>query len=582
MSALLILCFLTPLLATLLLTARPLRPLAIRLAPWSALPALGLAVVPGTVEPVQVPWLLLGGHLGADATARVFLLFTALVWTASGVYARSYLAGDEHRARYFAYHLLTLAGNLGLIVAADLANFYLFFSLMTFAAYGLVVHEGGAEALRAGRVYIALSVLGEAMLLAGGLLAAVHAGSLEARAIAGAVADAPRRDLVVALLFFGFGVKAGALPLHFWLPLAHPVAPTPASAVLSGAMIKAGLLGWLRFLPLGVAALPGWGAAVIGLGLAAAFFGAVAGTVQDDPKTVLAYSSISKMGIMTVGVGTGFLEPAAWPAVLAAVTVYATHHALAKGTLFLGVGVARAEVPDRRYRRLVLAGMLFAALAMVGAPLTSGSIAEHYLEEAAHHAPAEWPRWLGAFLPLTAAATTLPMVRLGARLLRGAPSGEHHPLRAGMWLPWAALLLGVAVVVWILPIRYSLGIEPPRLPELQAVRASLWPILLGGLLYRLAPRVSRWTGIRLRVPAGDVLAFLEKAGRRTGVRPGGIRLPSASDPMRTVAEWWYGAYVETDRRNPLLRMELRLTRWSTAVLLALFAIVALFGLLLLA
>lgn len=580
MSVLLVLSFLAPLLVVLLFAARPLRPLGVRLAPWAALPALALAVVPRPVEPVRVAWLLLGGHLGVDAVARVFLLFTALVWTASGVYARSYLAEDAHRTRYFVYHLLTLAGNLGLIVATDLANFYLFFSLMTFAAYGLIVHEGSREALRAGRVYIVLSVLGEAMLLAGGLLAAVHAGSLEAEAVAGAVAAAPRRDLIIALLFWGFGVKAGALPLHFWLPLAHPVAPTPASAVLSGTMIKAGLLGWLRFLPLGEAALPGWGALVIGLGLAAAFFAAVAGAVQRDPKTVLAYSSIGKMGVMTVGVGVGFLEPSAWPVAAAAVAVYATHHALAKGALFLGVGVARAELSGRLQRGLVLAGVLLAALAIVGAPLTSGSIAEHYLEGAAHHAPAEWPRWLGVLLPLAAAATTLLMVRLMVRLVQGSPGEERHPPSAGVWLPWLALLLGVATLLWWVPRRYAPGLEPPHLPDLAAAWAGVWPILLGGALYWLALLLARWTGARLRVPAGDVLVPLERVGERTGVRPGAIRAPAAPDLMSAVADGWYGAYVGRGRRDALLRMELRLTRWSTAGLLMLLVIVALFGLLL--
>ena len=95
---------------------------------------------------------------------------------------------------------------------------------------------------------------------------------------------------------FGFGIKAGALALHFWLPLAHPAAPVPASAVLSGAMIKAGLLGWLRFLPLGYAALPAAGLGLVGVGLAAALIGAAAGALQRNPKTVLAWSSVARWG----------------------------------------------------------------------------------------------------------------------------------------------------------------------------------------------------------------------------------------------------------------------------------------------
>jgi formate hydrogenlyase subunit 3/multisubunit Na+/H+ antiporter MnhD subunit len=107
------------------------------------------------------------------------------------------------------------------------------------------------------------------------------------------------------LLLVGFGIKAGALSLHFWLPLAHPAAPVPASAVLSGAMLKAGLLGWIRFLPLGEAAMPLSGVTLVSAGLGAAVLGTFVGVVQNDPKTVLAYSSISQMGIITTGIVFG-------------------------------------------------------------------------------------------------------------------------------------------------------------------------------------------------------------------------------------------------------------------------------------
>jgi formate hydrogenlyase subunit 3/multisubunit Na+/H+ antiporter MnhD subunit len=121
---------------------------------------------------------------------------------------------------------------------------------------------------------------------------------------------------------------AGVYALHVWLPLAHPVAPTPASAVLSGAMIKAGLLGWLRFLPLGEAATPGWGNVCTIAGLAAAFDGVLVGCTQDNAKTVLAYSSISQMGFMTMAVGVGLTVPAVWTQALTATALYALHHAM--------------------------------------------------------------------------------------------------------------------------------------------------------------------------------------------------------------------------------------------------------------
>ncbi|HSM22072.1 MAG TPA: proton-conducting transporter membrane subunit, partial [Rubrivivax sp.] len=229
--------------------ARRQRGLAQTLAPWAALPALALALLGSPDLSLDLPWLLLGARFGLDATTRVFLFFTAALWLCGGLYAQTYLAGDRARARFTAFFLLTCGGNLGLILAQDIASFYAGFAIMTFSAYGLVVHESSAAARRAGRIYVVMAVAGEALLLTGFLWLADVAGTLDMAQAVAALAHAPARQGIVWLLLAGFGVKAGALLLHMWLPLAHPVAPTPASAVLSGAIIKAGLLGWLRFLP---------------------------------------------------------------------------------------------------------------------------------------------------------------------------------------------------------------------------------------------------------------------------------------------------------------------------------------------
>ena len=144
------------------------------LAPWAALPALLLSlwVEPGLV--ISVPWLLLGAQFGIDTTAQVFLLFTALLWICAGVYARAYMGDDANVSRFFAFFLATMSGNVGLILAQDMITFYLFFALMSFAAYGLVIHDGSTEARRAGRVYLSLVIVGE-VLLVPGLLLITHA-----------------------------------------------------------------------------------------------------------------------------------------------------------------------------------------------------------------------------------------------------------------------------------------------------------------------------------------------------------------------------------------------------------------------
>ena len=319
MDALMLLALAAPLLLALLVMWPASRRHAEWLAPLSPLPALLLALAARDGLVADLPWLLLGSRFMLDETGRLFLGFTAVVWLLAGWYARGYLAGDPRRHVFWSFYLATAAGNLGVCLAGDAASFYLLFALMTFAAYGLVIHSGSAEARRAGRVYLIMAVLGEAALVAGMLLA-VHAASSHYLSDLAAVAPPAA---AIPLLLLGFGIKVGMPLLHMWLPLAHPVAPVPASAVLSGVMLKAGLLGWLRFLPLGTAALPETGTLLLTAGLLAMFLGVAAGLCQREPKVLLAYSSISQMGFMTLAVGAGLLAPQLWPVLLPAVGLYA-------------------------------------------------------------------------------------------------------------------------------------------------------------------------------------------------------------------------------------------------------------------
>jgi hydrogenase-4 component B len=484
MSALPVLAVTVPLALALLLAWPGARRATLALAPWAALPALAAALAP-PAPVLEAPMLLLGVRIGLDSTARVFLLFTALLWLAVGASARAYVAADPRRLQFWAFFLSAEGGNLLLVAALDAASFYLGFALMTFAAYGLVVHARTPAAWRAGRVYLVMAVLGEGALLAGLWLAVADAGSIALPLAGGAAAS--------ALLFAGFGVKAGVAALHLWLPLAHPVAPTPASAVLSGAMIKAGVLGWLRFLPPGGEAWPVLGATAVALALAAMFGAAAAGLVQRDPKTVLAYSSVSQMGFLTLGVGAGLLAPGAWPALGGAVALYALHHGLAKGALFLGVGA----IPERgRARRWALVAMALPALALAGAPWTSGIVAKTGLKAALASLPPPWPALLGVLLPLAAIGTTLVMGRFFVTLaaLHGAP-------RPGLAPPWLAAVAFSAAcgVLLVAPAGAA-----------AAWLAAAWPVVAG---IALSVVVARWRPLDRNarepvVPAGDLLVWL--------------------------------------------------------------------------
>jgi formate hydrogenlyase subunit 3/multisubunit Na+/H+ antiporter MnhD subunit len=473
---------------------------------WTAaVPALALAIVGDTDARLELPRVLTGVAFGLDDVGRVFLLFTALLWAVAGLYARVYMKGEARVVRFQAFFLLALAGNVGLALARDMVAFYLCFALMSFGAWVLVIHDGTREARRAGLVYIVLVVIGEALLVAGVLLAA-GAGGTAFDGLAARLAEAPRLELAAGLLLAGFAIKAGLVPLHVWLPLAHPVAPTPASAVLSGAMIKAGLLGWLRFLPLGEIALPEWGILCVFLGLLSAFYGVAVGVTQTDAKTVLAYSSVSQIGLMTVGVGIGLVEPALAPVVTGAVVVYALHHGLAKGALFLGVGIS-AKGPQRAgYRATVAAGLLLPALALAGAPLTSGMPAKALLKEAIYLADEAWAAILLALLPAAAVGTMLLMVRF--LVLAWPRTRAREPVPVGLLLPWGLLLAGVASLAWI-----EFAAEPAQdlTPAISVADAwsYFWPVVAGAGLAFLAGKVAWWRGHR--VAAGDLLVPIERA-----------------------------------------------------------------------
>lgn len=456
---------------------------------------------------LDLPWLLLGVRLGVDEIGRVFLFFTVVLWLLSGVYARSYLARNPRRARFFAFFVLTLSGNLGLIVAQDALSFYLFFALMSFSAYGLIVHNRDSQSLRAGRVYIYLVVLGEALLFAGLLEGAWNAGSLNLDRFA----DVAQNDRVIALLFFGFGIKAGALPLHVWLPLAYRAAPTPAGAVLSGAMINAGLLGWLRFLPLGQDALPEWSLLLIVAGLGAAIYGVLVGLFQDEPETVLAYSSISQMGLMTIGVGVGAAAPEIWPLCLSVILIYALHHAFAKGALFLGVGVAAGTGSGTTQRWLVITGLLVPALALAGLPLSSGAVAKAALKSLTDVLPEPWSGWLAISLSLVAIGTTLLMARF-LYLAWPQESRQPRPFK-GLWFPWIILLAFVVCSIWLWPMARAASLRTLSIADFWH---ALWPIGVGAIGAFAAWALTRKTQIRLpfRVPAGDILSAVIWSSQR--------------------------------------------------------------------
>jgi formate hydrogenlyase subunit 3/multisubunit Na+/H+ antiporter MnhD subunit len=451
------------------------------LAPLAALAAA--AWVPVGTE-VGLDWVLLGLQLRLDAIGRVFLLFSGLLWLVAGIYAALTMAEDEHAGRLRLFFLLTLAGNLLLILAADMLAFYAGFALMGIAAYGLVVYRRSQRARRAGRVYLAWTLVGELALFCAMVLLAADAHSLRFEHLA--ERDLP--DAAVALLLFGFGIKLALPGLHVWLPVTYAAAPPVAAAVLSGPMMKSGLLGWLRFLPPGAPGLSAWGELLFALGAAGAVLGLVAGVGQRDPRVVLGYSSIAKMGLASALFGAALAQPQAAAGIVAALLLFAMHHLLVKGALFLGVG----EWERVGSRPWVLAGLVALSLAMAGAPLTGGSAAKSALVDALSETDAG-PGWL---FNLSAVATVLLMARFLWLVGRTGPaSGQGFNWASASWIGLAGAAMWLPFAPRDLPLSPS-GLEPLAIGTALALAAWL----------ATRRRPLPWRGI----PPGDILRLFNR------------------------------------------------------------------------
>lgn len=546
--------------------ARPLRGLILSLSSWAALPALALGMLSGPALVVDLPWLFLGVRLGLDAAGHIFLIWTALLWTFVGLFARFALGDDPGRLRFLRFYLASMTGSLGIVFAQDVATLSLFFALMTFAAYGLIVHEGTEAAQRAGRLYLALAVVGEAVLLEAVMLSASHAGGGEFHSLHLGMATASDRHLIVALVLTGLGIKIGLVPLHVWLPPAYSFAPNAASAVLSGTCLMTGLLGFLRLLP--IAALPAsrWGLICAIGGLAGIFYVVAMGLTQKNPKTLLGYATISQSGILAIGLGVAMAAPPARPVVIASLLLFVFLSSPALAALYMGVHIAAASHGAAWSRRLIGSGLALAALALAGAsPISHAIVATGIFTQTAELSP--WTDWLRWSIQFAGVGTTLLMGRL---LILTWPHGRARdgrsapPLGVGTWLPWAAVLILMVSTAFLVAFLITFDrLSPALRPAL--IKGSLWPVAAGTLLVASALGVARRFGFAAPqpVPAGDLLLVAEwliHIGRQ-GWRTSMVGLL----PVRTsgIVSRWHEVPAGPWLTSVLIKAERQLGRWLT-------------------
>ncbi len=454
----------------------------------------GLTSVLGILRGTPVTWSVPSGiplfaySFSYDALAGFFNLALAIPVTAVSIYSFSYLKEFEGKRNIgvfgFLFHLLLLSLTI-VFTAANAFLFLIAWEVMALAAYGLVTfyHED-RETRRAGLLYIIMAHIDAGCLLLGFALLIHASGSAEFvsfRPIATQL-NSGQQTAAFVLFFLGFGIKAGVIPFHIWLPAAHPVAPSNVSALLSGIVIKTGIYGMTRIFLDSLGGVPSWaGLLVLIVGVVSAVLGVLYALMEHDLKRLLAYHSIENIGIILMGLGAALIFRVAGHPVLAAVALVAAmfhtlNHAIFKCLLFLGAGSVLHSTGTRNMEEMggLIRPMpvtafcfLIGAVAISGLPPLNGFVSEWLTYQsllAGFGAISGLTRILfplaGSMLALTGALAAACFVKAFAitflALPRGAESRNVHEaprtMLIGMgWLTLACAALGLGAT-WFLPV----------------------------------------------------------------------------------------------------------------------------------
>ena len=441
--------------------------------------------------------------MSATFQKAVFLLPIGAVGLAAAIHATAYLTGEERRhfPRFWLFFLLTIAAMAGVVLSSSLFGFLLAWETMGLASAGLVAFENEARpAKKATWIYLMACHAGAcALMLAGVLLA--------------------RGELAVAALtlgFVGFGLKIGFPPFHVWLPEAHPAAPAPASAVMSGAMIPLGFYGLTHFFGYS----GGW--AYLALGIVGALGGILFALPQTNLKKLLAFSSVENMGVISMGLGLYSLTQD--PAALAGALAHVLNHAFLKGALFLGAGSVLRQTGTLNQdalgglmKRMPFTGSLFTvnALGLAGLPPLNGFLGELLIYLSALHAvTTRTPSAMVAgFAVLVALSLTGGLAAaayckaIGASFLgepRGASAAQAVETPRRMYLAQAFLTLGsLAMIPGTVLIANHVGAASAVPTLIKAAVVGCGVVLLTAALLVLRRKACPRGGVKPVCPTWD-------------------------------------------------------------------------------
>lgn len=525
----------------------------------------------------------MGLHFTLDGFRALYGMIAAFMWFMSTLFSREYLSHYHNRNRYYLFLLVTLGATEGVFLSADFYTTFIFFEIMSLTSYVWVAHDEKREALRAAGTYLAVAVIGGLVMLMGIFLLYDVTGTLFFDELTGiynaygaaindmqtaavtqkwgagtADASSAMTQLWIAglCLLFGFGAKAGAFPLHIWLPKAHPVAPAPASALLSGILTKAGMYGILlltAYLFLGNAA---WSGMILLLGVCTMVVGAVLALFSVDLKRTLACSSVSQIGFILVGVGMSGLMGTENLIAVRGSLLHMVNHSLIKLTLFMAAGVVYMNVHTLdlnalrgfgRKKPLLHYIFLMGALGIGGVPLWNGYISKTLI----HESIVEYTELVrnGSI----AAVANMPAL---------AGTGTLFSAGTLQWIEWAFLISGGLTVAYMTKLYVALFVEKNTDAAVQekydtlngkymnkvsaaalTISASLLP-LMGFFPYAVMDRLSRMGQGFMNVEETELTVSYFSV---TNLKGAAITLVIGAVVYAVVVRLWMMRPVETTR-----------------------------------
>ena len=431
-----------------------------------------------------------GLTLKADGFRCIYACIASFMWMMTGFFTPDYMSHGHARTRYSFFNLMTLGATLGVFLSDDLYTTFVFFEIMSFTSYVWVAQEETPGALKAAGTYLAVAVIGGLTTLMGLFLLYHHLGTLSFGGLQTAMAAAGNRPVLTVatwLTLVGFAGKAGMFPVHIWLPKAHPVAPAPASALLSGILTKSGIFGLIvicsRLMP-GNAA---FGNALLVLACITMFLGALLALFSTDLKRTLACSSMSQIGFIAVGLSMMVLLGEHGSLGAYGTVMHMANHSLIKLVLFMCAGVVYMNAHSldlneiRGFGRkkpllhiaFLLGALSIACIPPIGSGYSSKSLLHEAIVELINHLKGEGHVWMPykaaeiLFL-ISGGLTVAYMVKLYVCIFwqKNPTRQEEYDAQRSYMKPLSAVaILGSAAV---LPF---LGILPKQTQEVMAIRS---------------------------------------------------------------------------------------------------------------